>query len=160
MNLLFRFGRLSRLFSVWTKMSSSSSPRSRILVCRTPITQPQSSAWRIECIFLVERLRIQLCSVLGFTYGNGRRKRLLLGQEFTSRISISFCYTVSSHDQFLSFFHEDWLRWSNLYRSDIFIVSLTFITSVIIYGARNMSYIDALLFGAGAATQSGLNPLV
>ena len=38
-----------------------------------------------------------------------------------------------------------------------YIISLSFITSIIIYPGNKLAYIDALFFSAGAATQSGLN---
>lgn len=38
-----------------------------------------------------------------------------------------------------------------------YIVSLSFITSIIVYPGSKLAYIDALFFSAGAATQSGLN---
>ena len=38
-----------------------------------------------------------------------------------------------------------------------YIISLGFITSIIIYPGNKLAYIDALFFSAGAATQSGLN---
>src|SRR4051794_19144025 len=41
--------------------------------------------------------------------------------------------------------------------SDAYLILATLIGSVIIYGAKNMPYIDALFFAAGSATQSGLN---
>ena len=34
---------------------------------------------------------------------------------------------------------------------------MTLLGSIVMYGARNMDYIDALFFASGAATQSGLN---
>jgi len=37
---------------------------------------------------------------------------------------------------------------------------MTLIGSVILYGERNMDYIDALFFASGSATQSGLNTCV
>ena len=39
----------------------------------------------------------------------------------------------------------------------MYLISMTIISSVIIYGATNMAYIDALFFASGASTQSGLN---
>ncbi|KAI9726097.1 MAG: low affinity potassium transporter [Chrysothrix sp. TS-e1954] len=41
----------------------------------------------------------------------------------------------------------------------IYIISIALIGSVIIYGSKNMAYVDALFFGCGAATQSGLNTI-
>lgn len=41
--------------------------------------------------------------------------------------------------------------------TDMYLISITIIGSVIIYGKRNIDYIDALFFASGAATQSGLN---
>ncbi|KAJ8108480.1 hypothetical protein OPT61_g8143 [Boeremia exigua] len=40
-----------------------------------------------------------------------------------------------------------------------YILVMTIIGSVIMYGSKNMSYIDALFFASGAATQSGLNTI-
>ena len=37
---------------------------------------------------------------------------------------------------------------------------MTLVGSVIIYGSKNVDYIDALFFASGAATQSGLNTYV
>jgi hypothetical protein len=37
---------------------------------------------------------------------------------------------------------------------------MTLIGSVILYGQRNIDYIDALFFASGSATQSGLNTCV
>ncbi|KAL4756661.1 potassium ion transporter [Aspergillus foveolatus] len=39
----------------------------------------------------------------------------------------------------------------------IYIVSMSLVTSIIIYPGNDLAYIDALFFSAGAATQSGLN---
>ncbi|ODV88696.1 hypothetical protein CANCADRAFT_14385, partial [Tortispora caseinolytica NRRL Y-17796] len=39
----------------------------------------------------------------------------------------------------------------------IYIITWSIIGSIIIYPARNMNYVDALFFGVGSATQSGLN---
>ncbi|KAL6234858.1 hypothetical protein BDW75DRAFT_211052 [Aspergillus navahoensis] len=39
----------------------------------------------------------------------------------------------------------------------IYIISITLLTSIIIYPGNDLEYIDALFFSAGAATQSGLN---
>lgn len=41
--------------------------------------------------------------------------------------------------------------------SDIYLAAMTIIGSVIVYGARNLTYIDCLFHAAGGATQSGLN---
>lgn len=41
----------------------------------------------------------------------------------------------------------------------LYILTLTIVGSVMIYGARNMPYIDALFFSTGSATQSGLGTL-
>ncbi|KAF1991245.1 hypothetical protein K402DRAFT_400705 [Aulographum hederae CBS 113979] len=38
-----------------------------------------------------------------------------------------------------------------------FMLTMTMVGSVILYGERNMEYIDCLFFASGAATQSGLN---
>ncbi|KAH6638963.1 cation transport protein-domain-containing protein [Boeremia exigua] len=40
-----------------------------------------------------------------------------------------------------------------------YIIVMTIIGSIIMYGSRNMDYIDALFFASGAATQSGLNTI-
>ncbi|KAJ4993502.1 potassium ion transporter [Stagonosporopsis vannaccii] len=40
-----------------------------------------------------------------------------------------------------------------------YLVVMTLIGSVIMYGTKNMAYIDALFFASGAATQSGLNTI-
>ncbi|KAF2626600.1 high affinity potassium transport protein [Macroventuria anomochaeta] len=40
-----------------------------------------------------------------------------------------------------------------------YLLAMTLIGSVILYGPRNMDYIDALFFASGAATQSGLNTI-
>ncbi|PGG96561.1 hypothetical protein AJ79_09541 [Helicocarpus griseus UAMH5409] len=40
-----------------------------------------------------------------------------------------------------------------------YIIGCAIACSVVIYPSGNMPYIDALLFGSGAATQSGLNPI-
>ncbi|ODH27893.1 hypothetical protein ACO22_04062 [Paracoccidioides brasiliensis] len=40
-----------------------------------------------------------------------------------------------------------------------YIISCSIACSVVLFSIGNMSYIDALLFGAGASTQSGLNPI-
>ncbi|KAF9891468.1 low affinity potassium transporter [Aspergillus nanangensis] len=39
----------------------------------------------------------------------------------------------------------------------IYIISMSFLSSIIIYPGTELAYIDALFFSAGAATQSGLN---
>ncbi|KAL4747355.1 hypothetical protein BDW72DRAFT_183017 [Aspergillus terricola var. indicus] len=39
----------------------------------------------------------------------------------------------------------------------IYIISISLVTSIIIYPGNDLAYIDALFFSAGAATQSGLN---
>jgi Trk-type K+ transport system membrane component len=39
----------------------------------------------------------------------------------------------------------------------IYIISMSLVTSIIIYPGNDLAYIDALFFSAGAATQSGLN---
>lgn len=44
--------------------------------------------------------------------------------------------------------------------ADLYIMSLTIVGSILIYPAGNLDYIDALFFGSGCATQSGLNTLV
>lgn len=44
--------------------------------------------------------------------------------------------------------------------SDSYMLSLTMLGSVILYGGGNLKYIDALFFASGAATQSGLNTYV
>lgn len=41
----------------------------------------------------------------------------------------------------------------------IYILLMTIAGSIIIYGATNMAYVDALFFAAGSATQSGLNTI-
>ncbi|KAL5425249.1 hypothetical protein PMIN04_002745 [Paraphaeosphaeria minitans] len=41
----------------------------------------------------------------------------------------------------------------------IYIVSMTLIGSIVLYPAKDMSYIDALFFASGGATQSGLNTI-
>ncbi|EAW14885.1 potassium ion transporter [Aspergillus clavatus NRRL 1] len=41
----------------------------------------------------------------------------------------------------------------------IYIIAMSLITSIIIYPGSELDYIDALFFCAGAATQSGLNPV-
>ncbi|MCJ1403412.1 low affinity potassium transporter [Xylographa trunciseda] len=41
----------------------------------------------------------------------------------------------------------------------IYIIGLTIITSILMYPAGGLAYIDAFLFASGAATQSGLNTL-
>ena len=41
----------------------------------------------------------------------------------------------------------------------IYLLCMTLVTSVVIYGAGNMQYIDALFFASGCATQSGLNTI-
>jgi len=42
-------------------------------------------------------------------------------------------------------------------RADSYMIGLTLLGSIILYPMKNMAYIDALFFAAGAATQSGLN---
>lgn len=44
-----------------------------------------------------------------------------------------------------------------LIRLDLYIVFLAITCSIIIYPAAGLNYIDALFFGSGCATQSGLN---
>ena len=41
--------------------------------------------------------------------------------------------------------------------SDLYIISLVVIGSILLYPAGNLRYIDALFFASGCATQSGLN---
>lgn len=41
----------------------------------------------------------------------------------------------------------------------MYMILLTIVCSVILYGIRNMDYTDALFFAAGSATQSGLNTI-
>ncbi|TGZ79481.1 hypothetical protein EX30DRAFT_333334 [Ascodesmis nigricans] len=38
-----------------------------------------------------------------------------------------------------------------------YIIAMTFLGSIVLYPKKNMAYIDALFFGSGASTQSGLN---
>lgn len=45
-------------------------------------------------------------------------------------------------------------------RPDTYLIVMTLLGSVILYGRRNLAYIDALFFASGAATQSGLNTYV
>lgn len=40
---------------------------------------------------------------------------------------------------------------------DTYIITMALLGSVLIYPAGDMAYVDALFFGSGAATQSGLN---
>jgi len=40
---------------------------------------------------------------------------------------------------------------------DAYLISLSILGSIVLYPIKNMAYIDALFFSAGAATQSGLN---
>ena len=40
---------------------------------------------------------------------------------------------------------------------DTYLILFTLLGSVVIYGAKNMNYIDALFFAAGCSSQSGLN---
>jgi hypothetical protein len=40
---------------------------------------------------------------------------------------------------------------------DTYIIGMSLLASVLIYPAGEMAYVDALFFGSGAATQSGLN---
>jgi len=42
---------------------------------------------------------------------------------------------------------------------DIYIISNTLFGSLMIYAGRDISYINALFFAAGACTQAGLNPI-
>lgn len=44
--------------------------------------------------------------------------------------------------------------------TDTYLLALTIIGSVVLFGAGNMAYIDALFFASGCATQSGLNTYV
>lgn len=41
--------------------------------------------------------------------------------------------------------------------TDLYILSLTIIGSILLYPAGGLAYIDALFFASGVATQSGLN---
>ncbi len=41
--------------------------------------------------------------------------------------------------------------------TDLYILSLTIIGSILLYPAGGLAYIDALFFSSGVATQSGLN---
>lgn len=61
-----------------------------------------------------------------------------------------------------------WPGWANLRKLHrphfnfitlhyLYLITLTIVGSGVLYGARNIAYIDALFFGSGAATQSGLN---
>ena len=43
---------------------------------------------------------------------------------------------------------------------DMYLLTMTILASVILYGKKNLEYIDALFFASGAATQSGLNTYV
>lgn len=43
--------------------------------------------------------------------------------------------------------------------TDTYIVSVILLSSLIVYAASNMDYIDALFFASGSATQSGLNTI-
>lgn len=53
------------------------------------------------------------------------------------------------------------LRLANLSPTDFWIIGATIIASIAIYasGRGQLSYIDALMFGSGANTQAGLNPV-
>ena len=44
--------------------------------------------------------------------------------------------------------------------SDLYILSVTIIGSILLYPAGGLNYIDALFFASGTATQSGLNTYV
>ena len=41
--------------------------------------------------------------------------------------------------------------------TDLYIISMSIIGSILLYPAGGLSYIDALFFASGCATQSGLN---
>lgn len=43
---------------------------------------------------------------------------------------------------------------------DLYIMSLAIVGSILLYPVGNIDYIDALFFGSGCATQSGLNTFV
>jgi hypothetical protein len=49
-----------------------------------------------------------------------------------------------------------WLKFVCL---DIYITTCSLVASLLIYAGKDISYIDALFFGTGASTQSGLNPI-
>ncbi len=42
--------------------------------------------------------------------------------------------------------------------TDMYILCLGIIGSILLYPAGNLAYIDAIFFATGCATQSGLNP--
>ena len=44
--------------------------------------------------------------------------------------------------------------------SDLYILSVTIIGSILLYPAGGLNYIDALFFASGTATQSGLNTYI
>lgn len=50
-----------------------------------------------------------------------------------------------------------WGGWLLTERVDLFMLVMTILGSVILYGQGEIDYIDALFFASGAATQSGLN---
>lgn len=44
-----------------------------------------------------------------------------------------------------------------MYFADVYMVTMALVGSVLLYPAGGLSYVDALFFASGAATQSGLN---
>jgi hypothetical protein len=48
-------------------------------------------------------------------------------------------------------------NWSLIQTTDTYVIGMTLLGSVVLYGAGEIPYIDALFFASGSATQSGLN---
>jgi hypothetical protein len=44
------------------------------------------------------------------------------------------------------------------HRVDLYVILTTIVGSVVLYGGKNMAFVDALFFATGGSTQSGLNP--
>lgn len=70
----------------------------------------------------------------------------------------------SGFKQHFNFITLHCMFWSQRHRrgnakqlADTYIISMSLIGSIILYPTHNMPYVDALFFGSGAATQSGLN---
>lgn len=57
----------------------------------------------------------------------------------------------------LMVFSPTLLMFADSYTTDLYILALAVIGSILLYPAGGLAYIDALFFASGAATQSGLN---
>lgn len=99
----------------------------------------------------------------------GRLKEFLVRQFQSLRPSIFSKHPhfnfITAHCEFLPVTlvlpHTSWWTVLTCGYLDIWVLSMSIVGSVLIFGSGrgNIAYIDALLFGSGASTQAGLNPV-